>query len=132
MTEARRRNLARLCRQRRRTVIVLDDVLLTYLCSVRGSKLRVFFECALPFTYLSPYSVSSSLLPPEMFYGRRRQIEALMSDQPSGSCLLYGGRQIGKTVLLRHVERMFLKNKDKGYIAKFIDLKVKVLDRVVP
>ena len=124
MTETRRRDLGRLCRKRHQTVIVLDDTLLIHLCSFRGSKLRIFYECSLPFTYLSPYSVTSSLLPPEMFYGRRRQIEALISDQPNGSCILFGGRQIGKTVLLRHVEHVF-QNREKGYEARFIDLKVK-------
>jgi hypothetical protein len=124
MTETRRRHFGRLCRQRHQTVIVLDDTLLAYLCSFRGSKLKGFYECSLPFTYLSPYSITSSLLPPEMFYGRRRQIEALISDQPNGSCMLYGGRQVGKTVLLRHVERIF-QNREKGFEAKFIDLKVK-------
>ena len=124
MTETRRRDLGKLCRKHHQTVIVLDDTLLINLCSFRGSKLRIFYECSLPFTYLSPYSVTSSLLPPEMFYGRRRQIEALISDQPNGSCILYGGRQIGKTVLLRHVERIF-QNHEMGFEAKFIDLKVK-------
>jgi hypothetical protein len=124
MTETRRRDLGRLCRKRHQTVIVLDDTLLTHLCSFRSSKLRILFECSLPFTYLSPYSVTSSLLPMEMFYGRRRQIEALISDQPNGSCILFGGRQIGKTVLLRHVERIF-QNRKKGLETKFIDLKVK-------
>ena len=124
MTETRRRDFGRLCRKYHRTVIVLDDTLIVHLCGVRGSKLRIFYECALPFTYLSPYSITSSLLPPEMFYGRRRQIEALISDKPNGSCILYGGRQIGKTVLLRHVERVF-ENREMGFEAKFIDLKVK-------
>ncbi|MFC2165967.1 ATP-binding protein, partial [Acidobacteriota bacterium] len=132
LTAARRRALTRLCRKTRRSFIVLDDIALIYLCTKRGSKLRLLFECLLPFTHNSPYSMSSSLLPPEMFYGRTRQIEALTTSDATGSCLLYGGRQIGKTVLLRHVERLFNQNRDKKHIARFIDLKVKGIGSARP
>lgn len=132
LTAARRRKLARLCRKKRISFIVLDDILLIFLSTKRGAKLRLLFECSLPFTHISPYSMSSSLLPPEMFYGRRRQIEALMTRDASGSCLLYGGRQIGKTVLLRHVERLFNQDPEQKRVARFVDLKVQGIGSARP
>lgn len=114
-----RRELARLCRERRRTFIVLDEVLLLYLCGERGSRLPVFFKLALPFTYLEPYQTTASLLPSEMFFGRKAELQAIMEGR---SGLVYGGRQLGKTVLLREAERRFHSPGD-GRLAVWIDLK---------
>jgi len=122
LTEARRRNLARLCHdpKRRRKMIVLDDILIIYLCGERGSRLPVFFDCTLPFTFGMPYTTAASLVSPEMFYGRSREIEDIID--PMGTCFIFGGRQLGKTALLRHVERTFnFPMEDR--IAFWIDLK---------
>ncbi len=42
-------------------------------------------------------------VPPEVFYGRRDAIRELQ--RRDGSCLVYGGRQMGKSALLRYVQR---------------------------
>ena len=120
MTEKRRRDLAHLCRKRRRKFIVIDDTLMFYLCGERGARLPVLFECTLPFTFIEPYTTAAGLVPPEMFYGRERERESIIA--PMGSCLIYGGRQLGKTVLLRYVERNF-NAPDEGRIARFLDIK---------
>ncbi|HEY9605611.1 MAG TPA: RNA polymerase sigma factor, RpoD/SigA family, partial [Allocoleopsis sp.] len=104
MTAKRRRDLAHLCRKRGRKFIVIDDTLMFFLCGERGARLPVLFDCTLPFTFLEPYTPhAAGLVPPEMFYGRERERESIID--PMGSCLIYGGRQLGKTVLLRYVER---------------------------
>lgn len=119
MDERNRRQLARECRASRRSLLVLDDALAVYLaCVPANERLRAFFECTLPFTDLMPYSTTSSVLPPEMFFGRRREAKALAT---SGG-FVYGGRQVGKTVLLRYVERQEDKP-DLGRVARYIDLK---------
>ena len=120
MTEQRRRDLSRLCRERRRTFVVLDDVFLLYLCGERGSRLPILFECALPFTFFEPYTTTAGLVPPEMFYGRSRERDSIFD--PNGTCFIYGGRQLGKTALLRDVERTF-HNPERGKVALWIDLK---------
>lgn len=120
MTAKRRRDLAHLCRKRRRKFIVIDDTLMFYLCGERGARLPVLFECTLPFTFLEPYTTAAGLVPPEMFYGRERERESIID--PMGSCLIYGGRQLGKTVLLRYVERNF-NVQNEGRIARFLDIK---------
>jgi hypothetical protein len=119
----RRRELAHICRRQRKTLLLVDDILMVYLATVQGPKLDALFQCALPFTSFMPYSSTASLLPPEVFFGRRREIEALESTTSNGSCFLYGGRQIGKTVLLKHVQRR-VHRPGQGQIAKYIELKV--------
>jgi hypothetical protein len=120
MTEQRRRDLAHLCVERRRTFIVIDDVLILYLSGERGSRLPVLFDCALPFCFSEPYTTTAGLVPPEMFYGRRRERDSIIA--PTGSCFIYGGRQLGKTVLFRDVERAFNAPR-AGKIALWLDLK---------
>jgi len=92
-----------------------------YLCGERGSRLPVLFECTLPFTFLEPYTTTAGLVPPEMFYGRMRERDSIVD--PMGSCFIYGGRQLGKTALLRDVERTFHAPQE-GRIARWLDLKV--------
>jgi hypothetical protein len=78
MTEQRRRDLARLCRQRWRTFLVIDDAVVLYLCGEPGARLPVLFECTLPFTFLEPYTTTAGLVPPEMFYGRARERDSII------------------------------------------------------
>ncbi len=92
MSLEKRRNLACLCRQRLRTLIVIDDILMFYLCTQPGARLPVLFNCALPLTWLEPYTIT--FVPPEMFYGREREQSSIIN--PMGSCFIYGGRQLGK------------------------------------
>ncbi len=120
MTVKRRRDLADLCRQRRSTFIVIDDVLMLYLCGEQKTRLPVLFDCTLPFTFLEPYKTAAGEVPPEMFYGRVRERESIID--PLGSCLIYGGRQLGKTVLLKYVHRTFHAT-EVGRNALFLDIK---------
>jgi len=57
-----------------------------------------------------------------MFYGRVIEREAIIA--PMGSCFIYGGRQLGKTALLRDIERSF-HALSEGRIALWIDLKTR-------
>lgn len=103
-----------------RRFIVIDETLLVYLSSVGKGRLCTFFECTLPFTCVDPFVTTASIVPPEMFYGRARERMEIMD--PFGSCFVYGGRQLGKTALLRSAEAEF--NRSSGrQLAKWIDLK---------
>lgn len=85
---------------------VLDDVLLVFLTRLRDARLPVFFRCALPFTFLNPYTpFQAGDVPPEMFFGRAAMARELQ--RSVGSSIVYGGRQLGKSALLRHVQRQF-------------------------
>lgn len=120
LSEPRRRELAHLSRQKHKSILVLDEILLLYLCSILGSRLPAFFSCALPFAHAEPYTSTAGLVPVEMFYGRERERSSLMD--PMGTCFIYGGRQLGKTALLRDVERTF-NSPAEGRVAVYLDLK---------
>jgi len=123
MDSAERRSMS--AEQGRADVIVIDDILAVFLAGQRKGRLLSLFLCSLPFSQISPYTKAASLLAPEMFYGRHREIRQLMSNGSDSSCLLYGGRQIGKTVLLRHVQRLFERSDPNSNVATYIDLKGK-------
>lgn len=119
----RRRDLAKKCRERRKSFLFLDDILLLYLME-KAPRLPAFFRCTLPFTTVEPYRTTSSIVPPEMFYGREEEIDSVLSTD--GACFIYGGRQLGKTALLKAAERRFNKPSD-GRIALWIDLKAEAI-----
>jgi hypothetical protein len=119
LTDRKRRDLAKLSKERRRTFLIIDEMLIVYLCGERGSRLPIFFKCTMPFTFLEPYTTTASLVPPEMFYGRKDELKSIMEGK---SGLVYGGRQLGKTALLREAERNF-HNPVEGRYALWIDLK---------
>lgn len=119
----RRRNLARLCREKRQSVLVVDDILLLYLAASAGPRLPMLFQCALPFTHLEPYKLTAGLLRPEMFYGRRDEHKVIAA--PEGPCMIYGGRQLGKTVLLHDIQRAF-HHPEEGHIALWFDIEEEI------
>jgi hypothetical protein len=112
--------LAQLCQRYARTFIVVDDLLLIYLCGEPGERLHSLFNCTLPFTFIDPYTTTPGVVPPEIFYGRDTEKDSIA--KRDGSCFIYGGRQLGKTALLRHVERTH-HNPEAGRIVLYIDLK---------
>ncbi|WP_177428225.1 ATP-binding protein, partial [Candidatus Venteria ishoeyi] len=122
MTQQRRNDLAKVSRAYKSSFLVLDEFLLLYLCGIRGSRLPIFFKLTTPFTYVEPYQTASSNLPQEMFYGRTTQIQQLKNAIGDVSCLIYGGRQLGKTVLQKEVQRIFHKPNSKNF-SVYIDLR---------
>lgn len=120
MTEPRRREFAQLSLDPRRTCLLIDDLLVLYLATLRPPRLPHLFDLAMPFTYVDPYSTTAGVVPTEIFYGRSRERDAIIN--PMGSCFIYGGRQLGKTALLRDVERTY-HNPARGMVVSWIDLK---------
>jgi hypothetical protein len=118
--EPERKEIASYCREQETDFLVLDQPLFLYLLTYPpGERLRQLFECALPFTHLQPYSEVGSRIPPEMFFGRESEMARIKD--PDGPSLVYGGRQLGKTVLLRQARRQFHSPPDR--IACWIDLR---------
>lgn len=115
-----RKALARISRERFRTVLVIDELLLIFLCGEHGSRLSPFFGCVVPFTYVQPYVTTAGLVPPEMFYGREQELREIAN--PNGPVFIYGGRQLGKTALLREVKRRE-HQPEKNRYAIWMDLK---------
>ena len=102
---------------------LLDEILFEYLANIhRDSRFETFIKCALAYSAPNPYLPEerfSQAVPPEMFYGR----ESLAAGIEYGSThLLFGGRQIGKTALLRHIEGRGNDCEERRF-TWFIDLK---------
>ena len=109
-----------------RLFLTVDESLVLFLAGRQTGWLSTLFRCTLPYSCAQPYATTSGLVPPELFYGRDSERSTIM-DQ-SGACFLYGGRQLGKTALLRRVEHDFNRS-DDNHVAKWIDLKINEIDR---
>ena len=121
LTIQERQDLARSTREPCPPFLLIDEILLLFLSNKQGARLTTLFDCAMPFTSINPYTpFSPGNVPPEMFFGRKQEATSLMD--PNDSCIIYGGRQLGKTALLRYVEREF-ENKSGEYKAIYLDLK---------
>jgi hypothetical protein len=100
-------NLGRMMQRESLPIVMLDDILCVYLAGQRDARWPVFLRAALPFSAVNPYLPGSAgNVPREMFFGRKRMIAALADFTGSGSCLVYGGRQLGKSALLRRVQQL--------------------------
>ena len=108
--------------------IVIDEAVIGWL-STRGEPGWGFTQrVTLPFTTLNPYQPNAAgEVPDEVFVGRADERNRIQS--PTGSMFVYGGRQLGKSALLRRVERLYtdLESHDdgpgSGTAAVYIDLK---------
>ena len=124
LTEAERHDVRRESWANDLTIPIVDEVSLAYLARCEGDRFRPFLEVSLPFTAANPYNPETagwgSRVAPEMFYGRDQLEREIVSR--GGTSLIFGGRQLGKTALLRHVEERF-SDPDLRRFAWFIDLK---------
>lgn len=83
---------------------VLDDAAVGYLaCHPQDWAASVAVMA--PFTATNPYTPRGDV-PEEMFYGRSAQLRSVTD--PAGPSFVYGGRQLGKSALLRKAERHIL------------------------
>ncbi|MCX6359443.1 MAG: hypothetical protein NT029_06550 [Armatimonadetes bacterium] len=106
LTIAERFELGRVAQERSHAVAVLDESLLLYLGQLPTDRLRAFLHCALPFAPANPYRpFAFGDVPPEMFYGREEHARQLRDD--GGRCIVYGGRQLGKSALLRRTQQLY-------------------------
>lgn len=81
---------------------VLDRVLLMFLVNNYNIQFinQIMMSAMIPFTYCQPYVWDSSkVMPPEIFVGRKNELEKIES--PQGVNIVYGGRQLGKSALLK-------------------------------
>ncbi len=103
-----------------KNIIVIDKVLALYLTrfddAQRGKKM---LQAALPFARVQPYT-QGGVIAPEMFIGRSEELDQIRD--MTGPVFVYGGRQLGKSALLRQV-RSLENNPAQLNYAFFIDLK---------
>ena len=99
---ARRHEFAERMRANAIPALFIDEALVAFAATRRETRARTIFECGLPYGRMEPYTTDPGSLPPEMFFGREAEIRSIMSKTADG-CLVYGGRQLGKSALLAHV-----------------------------
>ena len=117
----RRETLAHELRLERQTTVLLDESLMIYLALGEDEPLETLFACGLPFGYIQPYTTKPRTIPPEMFFGRKDEVQKIVARQ-SGGCLVYGGRQLGKSALLNHVKQLH-DNAETGHRVINLDIK---------
>ena len=127
---AERRKLAHLTKINSfsNTNLFVDRVSLLYLANhyiggVGDANNRALFAVSMPFTYYQPYGLgSSSVTAPELFSGRKDEL--LSVESPQGANLIYGGRQLGKTAILKKAMHE-THDPENGRYAFVIDIKDK-------
>lgn len=86
--------------------VVIDDAAFAYLTLQPSPRLDTTMSTVLPFAVSSPFTPQvAGLVPAEMFHGREEELGQVIDMH--GSCLVYGGRQLGKSALLRAAARRF-------------------------
>ncbi|MBR5913600.1 MAG: hypothetical protein IKZ58_04515 [Selenomonadaceae bacterium] len=122
MTLPERRSLAKIMKltTNLKNVLVLDKVMALYLASfddaTRGKRM---LQTVLPFSRVQPYT-TGGVVAPEMFIGRSEELDQIRDMK--GPVFVYGGRQLGKSALLRQVRNIEHNPRQLNY-AFFIDLK---------
>ncbi len=122
ITEKQRQDLIRHNSSQELSIAILDDMLLFFLATESDVRLPAFLKCSLPLSAINPYTpFKAGDVPPEMFFGREDHVNELL--RSDGSCIVYGGRQLGKSALLRQVNNKF-NDKQRNKYAKVEDIKL--------
>jgi hypothetical protein len=102
-------------------VVMLDEARFKRIVSSR-KPLGAMGELVLSevdLTLISPFYTKAPV-PERMFYGREREIKDVRRKIKTHSVALIGGRRIGKTSMLHHLDRM-LSAPDSGYKPYYLD-----------
>ena len=105
LNQEERRKLARKIKEEQsfsKTFILVDRVILFYLAKHYAANTvnKMLMAITMPFAYYQPFVESSEKdMPPELFTGREKELTSIES--ADGASLVYGGRQLGKSVLLK-------------------------------
>jgi hypothetical protein len=115
-----RRGLAEAARIRAQQALVVDPAVFGWMAARGPGAFRALQRVTLPWTSYNPYTpFVAGLVPPEVFYGRDEEMREVM-DQ-AGGLFLYGGRQLGKSALLRRVAELF-PSRSASNVAVYLDL----------
>ncbi|MFF9572652.1 hypothetical protein [Streptomyces sp. NPDC014685] len=124
-----RRAMALRTRTSAQQALVVDPAVFGWVTARSPRSFRALQRVTLPWTGFNPYTpFVAGLVPPEVFYGRTREIAAVK--EPLGALFLYGGRQLGKSALLRKVEADFSSTPDHKAI--YLDLKARGVGEAEP
>jgi hypothetical protein len=120
MTATVRRALAARAVSSAAPVIVLDDAALAYLAIHGEGQVSTALAVTLPFSAVNPYVRDKrGSVAREMFYGRDKERRQILD--PAGAQVIYGGRGLGKSALLRDSMSEFERTESRRAI--FLDLR---------
>lgn len=114
---ARRHEFAERLRGQAIPALLIDEALIAFAATRRETRARTIFECGLPYGRVEPYTTDPGQIPPEMFFGRETEMRDILSRTADG-CLVYGGRQLGKSALLSHIARTHHSLEDNRIIVR--------------
>ena len=109
LTHSERQDIRRRSLADNLTFLVLDEILFEFVSRLESDHYRAFLGCTLPYSAYNPYNPVTSTgasVPTEMFYGREKLAQELATMR-NGTSIVFGGRQLGKTVLLKRVQEAF-------------------------
>lgn len=116
-----RRQLALASRNRGQQALVVDPAVVGWVAARAPRSFRMTQRVTLPWTGYTPYTPHvAGLVPPEVFKGRAEEMQEIL--RPDGSIFLFGGRQLGKSSLLRQAVEVFQKADRDRHIAVYMDL----------
>ncbi|MCB1254582.1 MAG: hypothetical protein KDB39_15375 [Austwickia sp.] len=128
LTSKQRYELRKLTARAEFSPLVIDHAVVGWLSTLDEPGWRKTQRVTLPFTTINPYTpFAGGEVPDEVFVGREAERRAITT--PTGSMFVYGGRQLGKSALLRRVERGFSGGRGvprgavSDRVAVYIDLK---------
>lgn len=122
-----RRKLARKIKEMNPTKVfgVIDRVLIMFLAENYNDAYinQMLMSVMMPFSYVQPYVWDSgNVMPPEIFMGRDKELKDI--EAPTGVNIVYGGRQLGKSALLK-MARADIDHDEDGRRAVYVDIKGK-------
>ncbi|MBR7835193.1 hypothetical protein KDL01_18110 [Actinospica durhamensis] len=127
-SEARNELLAE-TRRAAAEVLLIDSAVFGWVAARGPQSFRAMQHVTLPWTGLNPYTpFAAGRVPPEVFHGRTAEMRDIAS--PYGPMFVYGGRQLGKSALLRRVAEEF--GNGGNHIAVYVDLKSKGIGEEEP
>ena len=110
--------------------LLIDQVLFLYLAMHQVTeRLPALLKCTLPYTTYQPFVRDGGSTTDEMFCGRTQELATIID--PNGACVVYGGRQLGKTALLERVESRCSKPENKVFAVYSSIIRIKTEDEVV-
>jgi hypothetical protein len=116
-----RRTLAEGARNKGTSAAVIDHAVMAFLATRVAPELQTTMRLALPFTGIDPYTpFVLGDVPREVFYGRREELHDVQDAH--GPLFVYGGRQLGKSTLLKTAMREFAEA-GENWRSVYIDLK---------
>ncbi|MBC6439599.1 MAG: hypothetical protein GDA49_04140 [Rhodospirillales bacterium] len=99
-----REKLAEIALKHKYKLLIIDESIFLYALSEQDFRSLTMLEIAQAFSFSDPYrDYQNYAVPPEMFKGRREEYERLKN--MNTGFIVYGGRRLGKTALLKHLEQ---------------------------